>query len=265
MNANNEKRERQKMRFGKVVFGLALVLMPGITGAWAQDGETTGKSAEIVTTKPDSGLVQTFYLTNSIQGTDTNEILVAMRNILDPRGKIYLVASQNAIVMKASPDQLELAQKLIHDLDRPKKTYRLVYTITEMDGGKSIGTEHYSMVVVTGQRTNLKQGSKVPVLTGSYDPGNSKEQTQYTYLDVGMNFSAVLDEFANGVRLQSKVEQSSIAEERSGAVGQDPIVRQSVLEGTAFLSLGKPLMLGSVDIPGSTRHLDIGVVMELVQ
>jgi type II secretory pathway component GspD/PulD (secretin) len=265
MNANDERRERPKMKFGKIVFGLALVLILGTTGACAQAGETTGKSAEIVTTKPDPGHVQTFYLANSIQGTDTNEILVAMRNILDPQGKIYLVASQNAIVMKASPDQLELAQKLIHDLDRPKKTYRLVYTITEMDGGKSIGTEHYSMVVVTGQRTNLKQGSKVPLLTGSYDPGSSKEQTQYTYLDVGMNFSAVLDEFANGVRLQSKVEQSSIAEERSGAVGLDPIVRQSVLEGTAFLSLGKPLMLGSVDIPGSTRHLDIGVVMELVQ
>jgi hypothetical protein len=31
---------------------------------------------------------------------------------------------------------------------------------------------------------------------------------------------------------------------------QDPIVRQTVLEGTSFLTLGTPLMLGSVDIPG---------------
>jgi hypothetical protein len=30
------------------------------------------------------------------------------------------------------------------------------------------------------------------------------------------------------------------------------------------LSLGKPLVLGSIDIPGSTRRLDIEVVMETV-
>jgi len=253
------------MKFAKVISGLTVALMLSATGAWSQATDTAGKSAEIVSTKPDSGREQTFYLANSIQGNDANEILVAMRNMLDPHIRIYLVSSQNAIVVQASPDQLELAQKLIHDLDRPKKTYRLVYTITEMDGGKSVGTEHFSMVVVTGQKTNLKQGSKVPVLTGSYDPGSSKEQTQYTYLDVGMNFAATLDEFANGVRLQSKVEQSSIADDKTGVIPQAPIVRQCVLEGTAFLGLGKPLMLGSVDIPGSTRHLDIGVVMELVQ
>jgi hypothetical protein len=28
--------------------------------------------------------------------------------------------------------------------------------------------------------------------------------------------------------------------------------------------LGKPLVLGSIDIPGSTRHLDVEVVMEQV-
>ena len=86
-----------------------------------------------------------------------------------------------------------------------------------------------------------------------------------TYIDVGMNFDATLDEFANGVRLRSKVEQSSIAEEKSGVGAQDPIVRQTVMESTSFLTQGKPLMLGSVDIPGSTRHLDVEVVMELVK
>jgi hypothetical protein len=85
-----------------------------------------------------------------------------------------------------------------------------------------------------------------------------------TYLDVGMNFDATLDEFANGVRLRSKVEQSSIAEEKSSVGAQDPIVRQTVMEGTSFLAPGKPLILGSLDIPGSTRHLDIEVVMEQI-
>jgi hypothetical protein len=45
---------------------------------------------------------------------------------------------------------------------------------------------------------------------------------------------------------------------------QEPVVRQTVLEGTSFLTPGKPLVLGSLDIPGSARHLDVEVVMEQV-
>jgi hypothetical protein len=53
-----------------------------------------------------------------------------------------------------------------------------------------------------------------------------------------------------------------MAEERSGVGPQDPIVRQTALEGTSFLTPGKPVILGSLDIPGSTRHLDVDVMME---
>jgi hypothetical protein len=46
--------------------------------------------------------------------------------------------------------------------------------------------------------------------------------------------------------------------------GQDAVIRQTVLEGTSFLNPGKAMMLGSVDVPGSTRHLDVEVLMEQV-
>jgi type II secretory pathway component GspD/PulD (secretin) len=211
---------------------------------------------------------RTFYLNNSVQQSDANELVTALRNMLEPCDKVYFVANQSAIVMEAPPDQLALAQKLITDLDRPKKTYRLTYSVTEVDNGKRLGTQHFAMVVVAGQATSLKQGSKVPIATGSYSASGASTstpgfvQTQMTYIDIGMNFDATLDEFANGVRLRSKVEQSSLAPETSGVGAQDPIVRQTSLQGAAFLTPGKPLMLGSVDIPGSTRHLDVEVVME---
>jgi type II secretory pathway component GspD/PulD (secretin) len=211
--------------------------------------------------------VKTFYLNNSFQQADANEIVTALRNMLDAYDKVYLVSSQSAILIEAPPEQVALAQEIIGALDRPKKTYRLTYTVIEIDNGKRVGTQHFSMVVVSGQETKLKQGSKVPIATGSYNAVTTEKeaagvQTQFTYLDVGMNFSATLDEFANGVRLRSGVEQSSVAEEKSGVGAQDPIVRQTSLMGAAFLTPGKPLMLGSLDIPGSTRHLDVEVVME---
>jgi hypothetical protein len=88
-------------------------------------------------------------------------------------------------------------------------------------------------------------------------------QTQFTYLDVGMNFDATLTAMGNNALLKSSVEQSSVAPEKSDIGGiQEPIVRQSSLKGVALLAPGKPQMLGSMDIPGSTTHLDIEVLME---
>jgi hypothetical protein len=145
------------------------------------------------------------------------------------------------------------------------RSYRLTYTITETDNGKPAGTQHFSMIVITGGRTVLKQGSKVPVATGTRSSAASGIETQMTYLDIGMNFDASLDESPSGVRLRTKVEQLSVAEEKSGVGLQDPIIRQTSLEGTSILTSGKPLILGSLDIPGSTRHLDVEVVMELLK
>jgi type II secretory pathway component GspD/PulD (secretin) len=257
MKSNCKERGRQLMKPARGILGITLALALSGSSAWAQ----TPADA----TKPGLESVRTFYLTNVSQTNDANELTTALRNLLDSHDKVLLVPWQNAIVVQGSPEQLMLAQKLLTELDRPKKTYRLIYTMTETDGNKRVGTQHFAMIVVTGQRTVLKQGSKVPIVTGTYNPGSSSAQNQMTYLDVGMNFDASLDEFANGVRLRSKVEQSSIAEEKSGVGAQDPIVRQTVLEGTSFLTPGKPMMLGSLDIPGTTRRLDVEVVMDLVQ
>jgi hypothetical protein len=35
-----------------------------------------------------------------------------------------------------------------------------------------------------------------------------------------------------------------------------------VIQGTALLTIGKPVKLGALDMQGSTRHLEIEVVME---
>jgi type II secretory pathway component GspD/PulD (secretin) len=257
MKSDCKERGRRLMKPAHGILGITLALALSGSSAWAQ--------APADATKPGLESVRTFYLTNVSQTSDANELTTALRQLLDAHDKVFLVPWQNAIVVQGPPEQLMLAQKLLTELDRPKKTYRLIYTMTETDGNKRVGTQHFAMIVVTGQRTVLKQGSKVPIMTGTYNTGSSSAQTQMTYLDIGMNFDASLDEFANGVRLRSKVEQSSIAEEKSGVGAQDPIVRQTVLEGTSFLTPGKPMMLGSLDIPGTTRRLDVEVVMDLVQ
>ena len=143
------------------------------------------------------------------------------------------------------------------------KSYRLTYTLTETDGGKRVGTQHFAMIVVSGRKTVLKQGTRVPVVAGSVSTSGGP-QTQFQYIDIGLSIEAAMEDSGDGVKLNTIVEQSSIAEEKSGFGTQDPIVRQAKLEGTSILTAGKPLMLGSMDIPSSARRLDIEVVMEAV-
>ncbi|MBS1816010.1 MAG: type II and III secretion system protein [Acidobacteria bacterium] len=71
-------------------------------------------------TELDQSAVQTFYLTNVAAANDANELLTALRNIFPPQVKIFLVPSQSAIVMRATPDQLALAKELLTNLDRAK-------------------------------------------------------------------------------------------------------------------------------------------------
>lgn len=246
------------MRRSEGLLGVVLAVgMCGLT-AWAQ-------AAGAPPTKQTGWPVRTFYLTNAANDRVASEITTAVRNMVDPSDKVYLVPSQNALILQAPPEQMELVQKLISDLDRPKKAYRVLYTATEMDGGKRVGTQHFAMIVIAGGRTTLKQGSKIPVVTGTNEPANGGAKTMVTYLDVGLNVDASIDEAVDGIRLRSRVEQSGLAAETSGLGATDPIVRQMVLEGTSILAEGKPLMLGSLDVTGTTRKLDIEVMIEAVR
>jgi type II secretory pathway component GspD/PulD (secretin) len=207
-------------------------------------------------------VTKTIYLSNVTNQNEANEILVAVRNMFSPELKVFLIASQNAVALSSYPEEIAKVEAFIHELDRPHKLYRLTYTVAVLENGKNIGTQHYSLVASDGQRTTMKEGDKVPVATGSFSTDNAASQTQFTYLDVGMNFDATVIALANGVSLKSKVEQSSIGPTNTIAGVAEPVVRQSVLEGSSIATLGKPLMLGSIDIPNSTRHLDVDVMVE---
>ncbi|MDP9052220.1 MAG: cohesin domain-containing protein [Acidobacteriota bacterium] len=84
----------------------------------------------------DDVAVQTFYLTNAAQQADANEIVTALRNVLQPEDKVYLVASQNAIVMRAPPEHLVLAEKLLNDLDRTRAEVVVDIAILEVNRDK---------------------------------------------------------------------------------------------------------------------------------
>jgi type II secretory pathway component GspD/PulD (secretin) len=235
----------------------------------AQSAGAQTESAPQTTAKPADRAAraesyQTIPLNNVSQQNDATDVVTALRNVL-PRTRVYYVASQGVISVWGTADEIQLAQKIVAEIDLPKKVYRLTYAITEMDAGKRVGTEHYSLVVSGAARSDFKQGSRVPIVTGKYDADTSAASSQVQYQDVGLSIQASMDGFADGLRLHTKIEQTSIAEEKSSAAEQDPVIRQTVLEATSRVVEGKPEVLGTLDIPGSTRHEEIEVTVETVK
>jgi hypothetical protein len=245
-----------RLRCVSVLAGLMLTVMLFAPVVGAQTEPADQKTAE---QKPSADVYQVFYLANATQVNSLNDIQTDLRNML-PKAMIYGVQSQNAISIRGSAEDLAEAQKLIDQLDKPRKVYRITYTITDMDGGKRVGERHYALMVPSGGKTTLKQGSRIPIMTGSYDTGTSASNTQVQYQDVGFNLEASVE----GESLHSKMEQTSPAQERSGVGLQDPILRQTILGGTSNLRADKPVMLGTLDIPGGTRQEEIAVTSELI-
>ncbi len=207
----------------------------------------------------------TFHLKYSAQPNDSNEILTLLRLILDPSVKLYLLPKDNDIVLRALPDDVAIARKLIEESDRPRKTFRLTYTLVEMDGTKRLSAQHYTLMATSGQRATLKEGNKVPVATGKYDDGAERTETQMTYLDVGLNFDATMTDVAGGAEVKSKVERSAVGDEKpTPGLMPDPVVHQTVLDSAMFLPLGKSVAIGAIDIPNTTRRLEIEAMVETV-
>jgi general secretion pathway protein D len=100
----------------------------------------------------DEQAVQTFYLTNAWQQNDLNDVATAIRNVM-PTAKAFPVQSQNAIVMRGTPDELLLAQQLIENLDKPRGEVVVDIAVLEVSKNweKTLGMQWPSSFGVTLQ------------------------------------------------------------------------------------------------------------------
>lgn len=64
-------------------------------------------------------VVRTFYLSNTVLPQDLTEIVTGLRQLLDLK-RIQQLNSQNAVIIKDTPDKLALIEKIIQDVDKAK-------------------------------------------------------------------------------------------------------------------------------------------------
>jgi len=248
-----------------IVYALALACV--VPAAVAQTKpEEPAKPSETKPAAPSRGpeIVQTIFLANAVEQNDLIDIQTALRNAM-PTLRVYGVQDQSALVVKGTAEEIVAAQKLITELDLPRKLYRLTYTIAEIDGGKRTSARQYVLLAVAGQKTEFKQGSRMPIEVGTYDVNKASQNIQMQYTEVGLNIGCLVTGSPENLHLKTKVEQSSLSEAKSVAGIQDPVIQQAVLDESAELTQGKPLVIGSLDLPGTSKHQEIEVTAELVR
>lgn len=133
------------------------------------------------------------------------------------------------------------------------RPYRLDFSLDELQDGKKTNTRHYSINLTAGSGDEIKIGTRVPVRTGPKESMNA----QFQYMDVGTNIWAFLREVGDELQLEVKAEVSDL--DKGPNTDLAPIVRQMKISGSTLLVTGKPILIGSMDDPNSTRQFQLEV------
>jgi general secretion pathway protein D len=218
-------------------------------------------------TEDDDLAVQTFYLTNVSQQNDANEIMVAIRNLLDPGLKIYLVASQNALVIRGTPDELILAEKIINDLDRTKP--EVVVDVAELEVSRQlerdIGITLPTSFGLTPQYTNANEATTSTATTTDTTTTTSGftlntlgnlNATNFAVSLGGGTVNALLSDIDTRI-LQNPRIRCTDGQHASLKIGSKiPVATGSYSAGTAITT-------ASLGVQTQFQYLDVGVNIDM--
>jgi general secretion pathway protein D len=296
----------------------------------AQDNAAKRKELE-------QSVLKMFYLSNLSQPTELQDVVNAIRAVLDVQ-RVQQLASQNAVVVRGTPDQIALAEKLVEDLDKARPeviididvmqiskdrsrtlgispptsasvslqsnltsttstttttTSTGTPTTTNPTGGLNlnnlatlnatnfavnIGSLNLSTLMsdtdtkliqspqiraLDNQKASLKIGERLPVATGSFQPGiggvgiNPLVNTQFQYIDVGVNIDVTPHIHSDReVTLKITMEISSeIGQASIGGITQPIIGQKKVDLGEIRLKDGESSLIGGILDDSQTKSL----------
>src|SRR5439155_24450124 len=124
----------------------------------------------------EQSVLKTFYLTNLSQPTELQDVVNAIRAVLDVQ-RVQQLLSQNALVVRGTPDQIALAQKLVQDLDkaRPEVIVDIAVMQVSKDRSRTLGLSPPTSATVTLQ-SNLN--TTTTTTTGTTNSGLGGTVTQ---------------------------------------------------------------------------------------
>ncbi|MGH9528891.1 MAG: cohesin domain-containing protein [Terriglobales bacterium] len=280
----------------------------------------------------EQSVIKTFYLANLSQPTELQDVVNALRQILEI-SRIQPLQSEGAIIVRGTPDQIALAQKLVDDLDKSKPEVIVDVAIMQISRDKSrtlginpptsasvqlqpnintntttptsngtttptssngitlnalgnLNATDFQVTIsqatatalfsdsnskliqnpqircVDGQKASLKIGERIPIATGSFQPGiggvgiNPLVNTQFQYTDVGVNVDITPRVHADGdVTLKVTMDISAVdSYSNIGGISQ-PVIGQRKIEHEVRLREGEANLLGGMLEDSQTRSL----------
>jgi general secretion pathway protein D len=297
--------------------------------------DTAAKRKEL-----EQSVIRTFYLSNLSMPNELQDMVNILRTLLDTQ-RLQQFPSQQAIVVRGTPDQIVMAGKLIEDLDKSKPEVVVEVAIMQVTRDKmrnlginpptsvsvalqtstpstsstsvtgpagntatgststggtpgtislnTLGTLNATNFSVTipqatanflmtdssskliqqpeirasdGQKASLKIGERVPVATGSFQPGiggvgiNPLVNTQFSYIDVGVNIDITphvhgIDE----VTLKMAMDISAVDSYTNIGGIQQPIIGQRKMEAEIRMKEGEVNILGGIMEETTTKSL----------
>lgn len=99
----------------------------------------------------DDEVLKVFYVTNATSAQEFQEIATAIRSVADIR-RVFTYNAQKALVVRGTVDAVELAEKMVHDLDKPKAevVVDMIVMQTNSDRSKQLGASIVNASTGTG-------------------------------------------------------------------------------------------------------------------
>ncbi len=187
-------------------------------------------------------VVGTFYISNSLTQQDLTEIVNGLRQLLD-RHRLQQVNAQNAIVIRDTPDKLELAGKIIRDIDKAKPEVLLHVQVlsANRDRMRQLG-------ILPGQNVSLTfnpRCSVQPTNSGCSSSATSSSSTSSSPLQITLNNLQHLSTADYSLTLPGATAEAVLTDNKTKII-QDPEIR--VTDGEkAILKIGQrvPVATGS--------------------
>src|SRR5438445_3774100 len=200
----------------------------------------------------EENVVRTFYLSNISQPTDLQDVVNALRTVIELQ-RIQQLPSQNAIVIRGTPDQLALAEKLIGDIDKPKPEVVIDVAVMQVSRNKErdlgiLPPTNVSVALTNQSFQNLGSTTTGTGTTGTGTTGTGTNQQQPGG-QVTFNTFKHLTSVSYAVNIPAATAQLLFSDADSKII-QNPQIRS--LDGAkGSLKIGQriPVATGSFGIP----------------
>jgi hypothetical protein len=221
-------------------------------------------------------IIRSFYLPNFGEATELQDLVNTLRTILQIE-RIQQLSSHNLMIVRGTPDQLAITQKIINDMNEAKRNngeYRLEFKVSELEGEKKLNSKTYTLLTRPRVKTMLRTGNRVPIEIGyAVDKTNpDKKVTDFQYLDVGQNIDCVVEWATEHTLALSVVFERAdlVLHDKTdsdvvpSAPGQ-PVFHQVKTEGKTIVELGQPTVVLSADDPRSDHTFQVEVTVTRVR